>query len=93
MNHLLFIETIAYFGIIGLEIYWQIHGVRNERRFALLQVASLSLIIITTGLGAYFSSFHPYPFGLIALSIGVIVFAAIGYPLSRWIYRQAFPPN
>jgi hypothetical protein len=70
MEQLLIIEMICYFGIIGLEIYWQIHGVRNERRFALLQVASLSLIVITVGL---FNFSPQFPFGLFALVTSVFL--------------------
>jgi len=91
MRQILLIETICYFGLIGLEIYWQIHVERNERRFALLQVASLTLIMLTAGLDANLSLPHPYPFGLLAISIGAILFAVIGYPIARWIYRQVFP--
>jgi hypothetical protein len=93
MNLLLRIEVLCFFGIIGLEIYWQIHGVRNEQRFALLQVASLTLIMITAGLDAHLSSPNPYPFGLLALSIGTFLFMIFGYPITRWIYRQVFPPK
>jgi|RhiMetdeSRZDD1v2_1073273.scaffolds.fasta_scaffold115515_3 hypothetical protein len=93
MGQILIIEVIGYFGIIGLEIYWQIHGIRNEQRFALLQVATLTLIMITAGLNAYLSSPNPYPFGLLALSIGTLAFMIIGYPITRWIYRQFFPPK
>jgi hypothetical protein len=91
MRLFIIIEVIGYFGLIGLEVFWQIHGVRNEQRFALLQVATLSLIMITAGLNAYLSS--PYPFGLVVGTIGTIVFAIIGYPIFRWAYRQFFPPK
>ena len=87
MKQLLISETIGYFGIIGLEIYWQIHGVRNEQRFALLQVASLSLIVITVGL---FNYSPEYPFGLIATIISVFLLWIIVYPIARWVYRQIF---
>ena len=90
MEQLLVIETIGYFGIIGLEIYWQIHGVRNERRFALLQVASLSLIVITVGLFNYSPEF---PFGFVAVVISVFLLWIIVYPITRWIYRQFFPSS
>jgi hypothetical protein len=90
MDLLLVIEAIGYFGIIGLEIYWQIHGIRNERRFALLQVASLSLIVITVGLLNYSPK---YPFGLVAVVTSVFLLWIIVYPIARWIYRQFFPPK
>ena len=90
MNQILIIETIGYFGLIGLEIYWQIHGVRNEQRFALLQVASLSLIVITVGL---FSYSPEYPFGLVAIVISVFLLWIIVYPIAGWFYRQFFPPK
>ncbi len=93
MSQLLVIEVIGYFGVILLQIFWGIRGMLTEQRFALFQVAPLTLIMITAGLDAYLSSPHPYPFGLLALSIGTIVFAIIGYPIARWIYRQVFPPK
>jgi hypothetical protein len=91
MRLILIIEVIGYFGVILLQIFWGIRGVLTEQRFALFQVASLSLIMITAGLDAYLSS--PYPFGLVAGTIGTIVFAIIGYPIARWIYRHGFPPK
>ncbi len=90
MNLLVTIEVICYFGILGLEVYWQIHGVRNERRFALLQVASLSLIVITVGV---FNYSPEYPFGLVAVVISVFLLWIIVYPTARWIYRQFFTPK
>jgi len=81
-------ETVGYFGIIGLEIYLQIHGIRNEQRFALLQVACLSLIVITVGL---FNYSPEYPFGLVAVDISVFLLWIVVYPIARWIYRQFFP--
>lgn len=90
MSLLLTIEVICYFGLIGLEVFWQIHGVRNERRFALLQVATLSLIVITVGLLNYSPE---YPFGLVAVVISVFLLWIVGFPIARWIYRQFFPPK
>ena len=90
MNLLLTIEVICYIGIIGLEIYWQTHGNRNERRFALLQVATLSLIVITVGVLNYSPE---YPFGLVAVVVSVFLIWIIVYPIARWAYRQFFPPN
>ena len=91
MREILIIEVICYFGIILLQIIWGVRGELTEQRFALFQVAPLTLIMITAGLDAYLSS--PYPFGLVVGSIGTIVFAIIGYPIARWIYRQVFPPK
>ncbi len=85
MSLILIIEVIGYFGVILLQIIWGIRGVLTEQRFALFQVASLTLIAITAVL--YYSS-PEYPFGLLAGSIGTILFAIIGYPIARWIYKQ-----
>ena len=93
MAQIIIIEVIGYFGILAVLGFWHARGELTEHRFALFQVAPLSLIIITAGLDAYLSSPHPYPFGLLALSIGTIIFAAIGYPIARWIYRHVFPPK
>jgi hypothetical protein len=93
MGQILIVEVIGYFGILALQVYWHVHRELTERRFALFQVTPLTLIMITAGLEAYLSSPHPYPFGLFALSIGTIIFAIIGYPIARWIYRQTFPPK
>lgn len=90
MNQLLILEVICYFGVILLQIFWGIRGVLTEQRFALFQVASLSLIMITV---VIFSSSPEYPFGLLAGSIGTIIFALIGYPIAQWVYRQVFPPK
>jgi hypothetical protein len=90
MTKLLVIEVIGYFGIILLQAAWAIRGELTEQRFALLQVASLSLIVITVVL---FSSSPEYPFGLVAGSLGVIVFTILGYPAARWIYRQMRSPK
>jgi len=93
MAQILMIEVIGYFGILALQGFWYARKELTEQRFALFQVAPLTLIMITAGLDAYLSSPHPYPFGLLALSIGTIVFAIIGYPIARWIYRQTLPPK
>ena len=85
MHQLLVLETLGYFGVILVQIIWNVRGELTEQRFALFQVASLSLIMITAVLS---SALPEYPFGLLAGSIGTIVFAIIGYPLARWIYRQ-----
>ena len=90
MGQILVIEVIGYFGVILLQIVWGIRGMLTEQRFALFQTASLTLIAITAVL--YYSS-PDYPFGLLAGSIGTIVFALIGYPILRWVYRQASPPK
>ncbi len=90
MRPIIIIEVICYFGVILLQIFWGIRGVLTEQRFALFQVASLSLIMITVGLFDYSPE---YPFGLIAISIAVFLFWIIGYPMARWIYRQVFPPK
>ncbi len=90
MTPILIIEVIGYFGILALQGFWYARGELTEQRFALFQVASLSLIMITS---VIFSSSPEYPFGLLAGSIGTIVFAVIGYPIARWIYRQVFPPK
>jgi hypothetical protein len=87
MRLLLVIEVIGYFGVLLLQIIWGIRGILTEQRFALLQVASLTLIMITVVL----LSFSPeYPFGLLAGSIGTVIFGIIGYPIARWLYRQIF---
>ena len=91
MRQMVTIEVVSYFGILILQGIWFARGELTEQRFALFQVAPLTLIMITAGLDAYLSSLHPYPFGLLALSIGTIVFATLGYPIARWIYRQIFP--
>jgi len=93
MAQILIIEVVGYFGILALQVFWHVRGELTEQRFALFQVASLTLIIITAGWDAYLSSPHPYPFGLLAMNIGTIIFAIIGYPIARWIYRQVFPPK
>ncbi len=90
MKQILIIEVIGYFGVILLQSIWASRGELTEQRFALFQVASLSLIMITVVL---FSSSPEYPFGLLAGSIGVILFSIIGYPILRWVYRQVFPPK
>ena len=88
MRAILIVEVIGYFGIILLQIIWGIRGLLTEQRFALFQVASLSLIMITVVLSSYLPE---YPFGLVAGSIGTVLFSVIGYPIARWIYRQMFP--
>jgi hypothetical protein len=93
MGQILIFEVLGYFGILLVQVFWHVRGELTERRFALFQVSSLTLIIITAGLDAYLSSPRPYPFGLIAISIGTMVFAVMGYPIARWIYRQMFPPK
>lgn len=88
MQQLLVIEMIGYFGILFLQLVWYSRGELTEQRFAIFQVASLSLIMITVVL---FSSSPEYPFGLLAGSLGTILFTVIGYPIARWVYRQVFP--
>ncbi len=90
MRLLLIIEVIGYFGILGLQIYWGIHRVLTEQRFAVFQVVTLSLIMITTVL---FYARPEYPFGFLAGSIGTLLFAIVGYPVFRWLYRQMPPPE
>jgi hypothetical protein len=90
MRLVLISVIIGYFGVILLQIIWGIRGALTERRFALFQVAPLSLLMITAVL--YYSS-PEYPFGLVAGSIGTILFSIIGYPIARWVYRQIFPPK
>ena len=90
MRLMLIIEIVGYFGILALQVFWAIHGILTEQRFALFQVGSLTLIIITVGLFNYSPEF---PFGLIAISIAVFLLWVIGYPMARWIYRQIFPPK
>jgi len=89
MKIMLLIEVVGYFGVLALQAIWFIRGELTEHRFALFQVAALTLIMITAGLGTFLSS-H-YTFGLIVGSIATIVFALIGYPIAKWIYRQVFP--
>ncbi len=93
MKFLIIIEVLSYFGLLFLQVFWGIRGILTEQRFALFQIAFLSLILITVGMDAYFSSPHPYPFGLLVGSVSTIIFASIGYPLARWVYRQIFPPK
>lgn len=90
MKLLLIIEVIGYFGVVGLQAYWGVHRVLTEQRFALFQVGSLTLIMITAVL--YYAR-PDYPFGLVAGSITTLLFAIIGYPIARWIYRQVLPPK
>jgi hypothetical protein len=88
MKQLLIIEVIGYFGIILLQSVWAARGELTEQRFALFQVASLTLIIITVVLFSYSS-----PLGFLMGSIATTIFAILGYPIARWIYRQVFPPK
>ena len=90
MQQILVIEVLGYFGILLLQSIWAARGVLTEHVFALVQVASLSLIMITVVL---FSSTPDYPFGVLVGSMGAIIFSAVGYPIARWIYRQSFPPK
>ena len=87
---MLIIEIVSYFGLLGLQSFLAVRGLLTEQRFALFQVASLALIAITAVL--YYSS-PEYPFGLIAGGIGTTIFAIIGYPIARWIYRQFNQPK
>ncbi|MEW6402319.1 MAG: hypothetical protein AB1649_11000 [Chloroflexota bacterium] len=93
MSPILIIEVAGYFGILALQGFWHARGELTEQRFAIFQIAPLTIIIMTAGLDAYLSSPQPYPFGLLAMSIGTIIFAVIGYPIARWVYRQIFPPK
>jgi hypothetical protein len=93
MKQILIIEVICYFGILALQGFWYARGQLTEQRFAVFQVAPLVLIIITAGLDAYLSAARPYAFGLLALSIGTIIFTVIGYPIALWLYRQFPPPK
>ncbi len=88
MRLLLAIEIIGYFGELGLQAYWGIRGLLTEQRFALLQVATISLILITANL--YYAE-PGYPFGVLVGSIATLVFMVVGYPVARWLYRQVFP--
>ena len=88
MDSILVIEAIGYFGVIFLQSVWYLRGELTEQRFALFQIASLALIMITKVIGY---SKPEYPFGLLAGSIGTVIFALIGYPILRWVYRQMFP--
>jgi hypothetical protein len=85
---ILMIEVICFFDVLLLEVIWGARGELTERRFALLPVVSLNLIVITAGLDAYLSD--PYPFGLIVGTIGIILSSGIGYLLLRYVYRQSF---
>jgi len=89
MRPILILEVIGFFGILLLQIIWGARGALTERRFALLPVLSLSLIMITAGLDAYLTS--PYPFGLAALIVAITLFSILGYLLLRYVYRQSFP--
>lgn len=91
MTQILILEAMGYFALLALQAFWHARGELTEQRFALFQVVPLTLIMITAGLDAYLST--PDPFGLLAVSIGSIVFAVVGYLIARWIYRQVFPPN
>jgi hypothetical protein len=84
MRLLLIIEIIGYFGVILLQILWGVRRELTEQRFALFQVASLSLLMITAVL---YYSLPEYPFGLLTGSMATIVFTIIGYPIARWVYR------
>ena len=90
MQQILVIEVIGYFGVLVLQSLWAARGELTEQRFALLQVATLSLIMITVVL---FSSSPEYPFGLLVGSFGTMLFSVIGYLIARWIYKQVFPPK
>jgi hypothetical protein len=90
MRLMLIFEIIGYFGILALQIFWAIRGILTEKRFALFQVASLGLIMITAVL--YYSS-PKFPFGFVTGTIATVIFFIIGYPIARWAYRQIFPPK
>jgi hypothetical protein len=88
MKQVLMIEVIGYFGIILLQSIWAARGELTEQRFAIFQVAALSLIMITVVL---LTSSPEYPFGLFAGIFAAIAFGLIGYSLLRWVYRQVSP--
>jgi hypothetical protein len=90
MDSILIVEIVGYFGIILLQVFWGIRGELTEQRFALFQVAPLSLILISVVL---LNASPEFPFGFLMGSIGTLVFSIIGFPISRWIYRQVFPPK
>jgi len=93
MSQVLIPEVVCYAGVIALLIFWGIRGKLTEQLFAVFLVAPLGLILITAGLDANRSSPDPYPFGLIALSIGTLVATIMAYVIARWLYRQIFPPQ
>jgi hypothetical protein len=90
MKQILMIELIGYFGILLLQAIWAVRGTLTEQRFALFQVAALSLIMFTVVL---FSSTPEYPFGLFAGIFATIVFCLVGYPVLRWVFRHVSPPK
>ncbi len=55
MRSILIIQVTGFIGVLLLETIWGIRRELTERRFALLPVASLSLMVITTGLDASLS--------------------------------------
>jgi|WetSurMetagenome_2_1015567.scaffolds.fasta_scaffold1304010_1 hypothetical protein len=90
MKQILMIEVIGYLGIILLQAIWAVRGELTEQRFAIFQVAALSLLMITVVL---FSSTPEYPFGLFAGIFATFLFCVIGYPILRWVFRQVSPPK
>ena len=90
MTQIVLIETICYFGIILSLPVLAARGKLTEHLFALLLAAPLGLILITAGLDANLSSPDPYPFGLIALSIGTLISTILSYLIARWAYKQLF---
>jgi hypothetical protein len=77
--------VLGYLGVLALQAYMGVRGQLTETRFAVLQVASLSLIMIS----AVLRYARPeYPLGLLIGVLAVLTFCVVGYPFAKWLYRE-----
>ena len=78
------VEMVGYIGILLLQGIWYKRGELTENRFALFQVAFWSLFTLTAILAVSTT------LELTAIGITLsVMWWMIGYPLARWIYKQA----
>ncbi len=83
MAVLLVVEGAGYLGMLWLQASWRRQGVLTANRFALFQVAFLSLFVLTVSLIAV-----PRMDGKLIGTVLSLLLWPIGYPFARWLYRQ-----
>jgi hypothetical protein len=88
MVYLLYFELLVYFGLLWHMGFMRQKGSLTEKYFAIMQLAYISLFILTGFLLA------PPSLGILwTLLVTIAALWAIGYPFARWLYRQLFPPR
>lgn len=88
MNLIIVLNFLGLIGLVAGIRWWQKkHGKLTEKRLALILVGYLSLSFVTPLLPLLRA--HPYETIVVDI-VFLLVLWGIGYPWTRWLYRQFY---